>query len=43
MMSEILFQSPIGILSILTVVGVVVMGSYILYFVLQGMKESKDQ
>lgn len=43
MMSEILFQSPIGILSILTVVGVAVIGSYILYFVLHGMKESKDQ
>ncbi|MGM0552586.1 MAG: hypothetical protein ACQETK_02070 [Pseudomonadota bacterium] len=39
MLTEILFQSPIGILSILTLVGIAVFFAYVGYFIVHGMHQ----
>ncbi|WP_017926486.1 hypothetical protein [Thioalkalivibrio sp. HL-Eb18] len=39
MLTEIMFQSPIGILTILTLVGIVAFFVYVGYFILHGMHE----
>ena len=40
MLMEIMFQSPIGILTILTLVGIVAFFAYVGYFIVHGMHES---
>ncbi|WP_018142297.1 MULTISPECIES: hypothetical protein [unclassified Thioalkalivibrio] len=39
MLTEIMFQSPIGILTIITLLGIVAFFAYVGYFIVHGMHE----
>lgn len=43
MLTEIMFQSPIGILTIITLLGVVAFFGYVGYFIVQGMRQDQQQ
>ncbi|WP_018871727.1 hypothetical protein [Thioalkalivibrio sp. ALJ16] len=42
MLTEIMFQSPIGILTIVTLLGIVAFFGYMGYFILHGMREQDE-
>ncbi|MFU8832097.1 MAG: hypothetical protein ACNA7J_08070 [Wenzhouxiangella sp.] len=42
MLTEIMFQSPIGILTIITLLGIVAFFGYVAYYVIHGMRQDKQ-
>ncbi|WP_018937428.1 MULTISPECIES: hypothetical protein [Thioalkalivibrio] len=43
MLTEIMFQSPIGILTIITLLGIVAFFGYVGYYIIHGMRQDKQR